>query len=228
MRRIATAALVLGAALLVEVAVPERVARAYEGTPSGVSVGGGLDVFNDGTINDVSGDSIHGRAGEPSLAVLGNVGDLALGGVVAGSPAILDSDGRLLVGIRVGVQPTFGTTRVQVLGEIGNHSYSHVDEGLFSTSTPDSFSTPYIGAVVGITRELVKDGMFEYGVAFIVRHDTGRQTFVHMEGNPLGGETPPPTTLTVGGTMIGASFTLGFRLDRANLAATTRSTGFGR
>jgi hypothetical protein len=211
------AALVLGAVLVVGLAGP--VAQAYDGTPSGVSVGAGVDVLHDGTITDAYGNNIQGPPGELSLAVLGNVGDLALGGVVAGNPSILDSDGRLLVGVRVGVQPTFGTTRVQVLGELGNHSYSHVYEGFFSTSTPDSFSTPYIGAVVGITRGVVKDGVFEFGGAFIVRHDLERQNFVHTEGNPFGGEAPPPTTLTVGGTMIGASFTLGFRLDRANVAA---------
>jgi hypothetical protein len=49
-----------------------------------------------------------------------------------------------------------------------------------------------------------------------------------MEGNLLGGEAPPPTTLTVGGTMIGASLTLGFRLDRANIAAARHTAAFER
>ncbi|HEY4393864.1 MAG TPA: hypothetical protein VGP64_07375 [Polyangia bacterium] len=230
MRRVAsTAALVFGAALCIDLglAAPERAARADDGTPSGVSVGAGFDVFHDGTITDAYGDSIHGRAAELGLDVLANVGDLAVGGVVAGSPDIL-GDGRLLVGGRLGIQPTFGTTRVQVLAELGIHRYTHLDEGLFSTSTPDFFSTPYIGAQVGITRELVKDGMFEYGVAFMVRQDIGRQTFVHMDGSFLGGEAPPPTTLTVGGTMIGASFTLGVRLDRANVAAARTWHGIER
>jgi hypothetical protein len=111
------AALVLGAVLVVGLAGP--VAQAYDGTPSGVSVGAGVDVLHDGTITDAYGNNIQGPPGELSLAVLGNVGDLALGGVVAGSPSILDSDGRLLVGVRVGVQPTFGTTRCRCSGSWG-------------------------------------------------------------------------------------------------------------
>jgi hypothetical protein len=222
MRRIAIAA----AFLFIQLAAG-RGAQAYEATPSGVSVGAGVDSFYDGTITDASGESIHGRSGELGVGLLVNVGDFAAGGVLAGSPDIL-GDGRLLLGARAGWQPTFGTTRVQLLGELGGHRYTHVDEGLFSVSTPDFFSTPYLGAQLGMTRELVKNGLFEYGVALFFRQDMGQQSFVHQEVAILGGPSPAPTELTVGGTMIGASVTLGFRLDRATIEAMKRSHGFGR
>ncbi len=223
MRTVAIAA----AFVFIQLAASGRQARASEATPSGLSVGAGLDQFYDGTITAVSGESPHGRSGELRFGVLANFGDFAVGGVVAGSPDIL-GDGRLLVGGRVGWQPTFGTTRVQLLAEMGVHRYTHVYEGLFSVSTPDFFSTPYLGAQLGITRELVKNGLFEYGVAFFIRQDLDQQNFVHQEESFLGGENPPPTNLTVGGTMIGASVTLGFRVDRASIEAMKRPHEFGR
>jgi hypothetical protein len=193
-------------------------AQARAATASGVSLGVGLDEFVDGTVTDSSGQSVHGQRGQFDLGALGNLGDFAFGGGVAGSPDIL-GDGRLLLGARAGWQPTFGRTRVQLLGETGIHRYTHVEEGLFSMSTPDLVSTPYVGAQLGFTRELVKNGLFEYGVALFVRQDMNRQTIVHQEEPFLGGPTPPPTELTVGGTMLGVAVTLGFRVDSASIAA---------
>jgi len=187
-------------------------------TASGVSVGVGLDAFRDGTVTDASGQSVRDQRGQFDLGLLGNVGDFAFGGGLGWSPDVL-GDGRLLLGARAGWQPTFGTTRVQLLGEMGIHRYTHVEEGLFSVSTPDFVSTPYLGAQVGFTREFVKNGLFEYGVALFVRQDMNQQTIVHQEEGFLGSPTPPPTELTVGGTMIGASLTLGFRVDSAIIEA---------
>ncbi len=215
MRRIAIAAApVLGIFFAL---APARASEMM--TPSGVSVGAGFDYFSDDTLTDSSGESVHPRTGELGLSVLGNVGGFAAGGVVAVSPGIF-GDGRLLLGVRAGFQPTIGRTRLQLLGEVGVHQYTQVDEGLFSTSTPDFFSTTYVGAQVGITRSLVKDGVFEYGVALFFRMDQGQQKILHTEGNFLTGETTPPTTLNVGGTMAGVSLTVGLRLDRATVAAT--------
>jgi hypothetical protein len=192
-----------------------RAARAD--TASGVSVGVGLDQFYDGTLTDPSGQSVHARSGLLDLGVLANFGDFAFGGGLGWAPDLM-GDGRLLLGARAGWQPTIGTTRVQLLAEAGVHRYSHVDEGLFSVSTPDFFSTPYVGAQVGMTREFVENGLFEYGLALFVRQDLDQQTIVHQE-ETLGGPNPPPVDLTVGGTMIGASLTLGVRVDRGTLEA---------
>jgi hypothetical protein len=215
MRTLAIAA----AFLFIQLAATGQGAQASEATPSGVSVGAGLDAFYDATVTDASGGAgLGGRRGEFGADVLVNVGDFAAGGVVAGNPDVL-GDGRLLVGGRVGWQPTFGTTRVQLLGEMGIHRYTHVAEGFFSVSTPNFFSTPYLGVQLGITREFVKGGLFEYGVALLVRQDLDQQAVVHQEGGFLGSETPPPTDLTVGGTMVGVSLTLGFRVDSAIIEA---------
>jgi hypothetical protein len=187
-------------------------------TASGVSVGVGFDAFRDGTVSDASGENVREQTGELGLGVLGNFGDFAFGGGLGWSPDIL-GDGRLLLGARGGWQPTFGTTRMQLLGEVGIHRYTHVAEGLFSVSTPDFVSTPYVGAQLGFTRELVKNGLFEYGVALFVRQDLNQKTIVHHEGGFLGSSASPPTELTVGGTMIGASLTLGLRVDGAIINA---------
>jgi hypothetical protein len=202
-------------------------AAARAATPSGVSVGAGLEEFYDGTLTDASGQSVHARSGLLHLGVLANFGDFALGAGVGLAPDIL-GDGRLLLGARAGWQPTIGTTRVQLLGEAGVHRYTHVDEGLFSVSTPDFFSTPYVGAQVGITREFVKNGLFEYGLALFVRQDLDQQPIVHQEEAFLGGPNPPPADLTVGGTMIGASLTLGLRVDRQSLELLKQPHELGR
>ena len=194
------------------------VGAARAATASGVSVGVGLDAFLDGTVTDASGQNVRDQRGQFDLGVLGNVGDFAFGGGLGWSPDIL-GDGRLLLGARAGWQPTFGMTRLQLLGEMGIHRYTHVEEGLFSVSTPDFVSTPYVGVQLGFTREFVKNGLFEYGVALFVRQDLNQQTIVHQEGGFLGSPTQPPTELTVGGTMIGASVTLGFRVDRGLIEA---------
>ena len=193
-------------------------AEAREATASGVSVGVGVDAFLDRTVIDASGQSVRDQRGQLDLGVLGNYGDLAFGGGLGWSPDMM-GDGRLLLGARAGWQPTFGTTRLQLLGEMGIHRYTHVDEGLFSVSTPDFISTPYVGAQLGFTRAFLKNGPLEYGVALFVRQDMNQQTIVHQEEGFLGSPTPPPTELTVGGTMVGASFTLGFRADGASIAA---------
>src|ERR1700722_16336653 len=92
MRRIATAA----ALSLIQLAASgQAAARDYPATPSGLSVGAGLDLFYDGTVTGASGQSLHGHGGELTLDVLGNLGDFAAGGVLAASPGIL-GDGRLL------------------------------------------------------------------------------------------------------------------------------------
>ena len=219
--------LAIAAAFLFTQLASVQGARASEATPSGLSVGVGLDMFYDGTVTDRSGNSVHDRSGLLDLGVLANFGDFAVGGGLGWAPGIF-GDGRLLVGARAGWQPTIGTTRVHLLWEIGVHRYTHVEEGLFSVSTPDFFSTTYVGAQIGITRELVKDGGFEYGVALFLRQDMDQQPFVHQEESFLGGTNPPPTDLIVGGTMIGASVTLGFRVDRASIEFMKRPHEFGR
>jgi hypothetical protein len=215
------------ALLLVQLATLATAAEAREVTPSGVSVGVGLDAFHDGTVTDPSGRSLNDRSGELGLGVLANFGDFALGGGLGWTPDIF-GDGRLLVGARAGWQPTFGTTRVQLLGELGVHRFTHVAEGLFGgTSSPDFVSTPYVGARLGMTREFVPGSLVEYGVALFVRQDMNQQTVQHTDDDLFGYAPPTTTELTVGGTMVGVSLTLGFRVDSANVRLNHR-VEFGR
>jgi hypothetical protein len=192
-------------------------AGAHEATRTGVSVGVGLEQDVDGSVTAASDASATSRSGHLDLGVLGNVDDFAIGGAVAWVPDIF-GDGRLVVGARAGWQPTFGTTRVQVLGDAGIHRFTNVRGGFFSSSTPSLVSTPYVGCQIGMTRTFVRDGHLEYGLAVLVRSDLAQQTVTHSEGGNgfLGGDVPPTTTeLHVGGTMVGAMFTLGFRVEKA-------------
>jgi len=203
------------ALLFTQLTVFGRAARAQETTPSGLSVGAGLESFLDGSVTDTAGgQSLHDETADLALGLLANVGDFAFGAAVGWTPDIF-GDGRLLVGGRAGWQPTFGTTRAQLLVESGLHRFTNVGGGLFWSSTPDAVSTQYVGAQLGLTRSLARGGGFEYGLALFVRQDLDQQTVLRSGGNFLGGPAPPPTELTVGGTMVGARLTLGFRLERA-------------
>jgi hypothetical protein len=189
-------------------------AQAQETTRSGVSVGAGLESFIDGSVTDAAGQRLHDESADLELGLLANVGDIAFGAAAGWTPDIF-GDGRLLVGGRAGWQPTFGTTRVQLLVESGIHRFTDVGGGLFWSSTPGVVSTQYVGARLGLTRALVDGARFEYGLALFVRQDLDQQTVLRSGGDFLGGPAPPPTELTVGGTMVGATLTLGFRLERA-------------
>jgi hypothetical protein len=197
-------------------------AYAYEATTSGLSVGAGLESFIDATVTKTDGDPLRDSGGHVGASALVNWGDLAMGAAVAGRPDIL-GDGRLLVGGRIGWQPTFGTTRVQVLGDGGIHRFTHVGGSLFATSTPDAITTPYVGFQVGMTRSFFRGGHLEYGLALLVRHDLRQQTALRSESGQFtfgiadeGSSPPPPapTELRVGGTMVGVALSVGFRFEK--------------
>jgi hypothetical protein len=198
-------------------------AQAFEATNSGVSVNAGVESFIDASVTTPSGDPVHQTGGHLGASILGNLGDVALGAVVAGRPEIF-GDGRLMFGGRAGWQPTFGTTRVQVLGDVGIHRFTNVDAGFFSSSTPTLVTSPYLGFQVGMTRSFTRGGHLEYGLALVGRYDLRQQTVVHQESGgfslPIAhatttSTTPPPNELRVGGTMIGVSLTIGFRFEKA-------------
>lgn len=212
-------------ALSALVGVSQR-AQAFEATNSGVSVSAGVERFIDATVTTSSGDPVDKMGGHVGASILGNLGDMALGAVVAGRPDIL-GDGRLMVGGRAGWQPTFGTTRVQLLGDVGMHRFTNVEAGLFSSTTPNLITTPYVGFQVGMTRSFIRGGHLEYGLALVGRHDLRQQSAVHHEsagiGLPIAHATttstaPPDTELRVGGTMIGVSLTVGVRFEKARRA----------
>lgn len=220
--RLLQKALTIGMGLLALVARSGR-ADAFEATRSGVSVSAGVERFIDATVTTPSGDPVQQLGGHLGASILGNVGDLALGAVLAGRPDIF-GDGRLMIGGRGGWQPTFGTTRVQLLGDVGLHRFTNVGADFFSSTTPNQVTTPYLGFQVGMSQTFTRGGHLEYGLALVGRHDLRQQTVVHRDGSgfelPLAHATtasapPAETQLRVGGTMIGVSLTVGLRFERA-------------
>jgi hypothetical protein len=213
---------IVTSAVLFLLAVPTLSGRAQarEATQSGLSVAVGLEQTLDGSVANASdAEGAAHRAGHLDANALGNVGDFAFGAAVAWVPDIF-GDGRLVVGGRGGWQPTVGGTRFQVLGDGGLHRFTAVGGSFFSTSTPNVVDTPYVGLEVGMTRTFVRGGHLEGGVSLFVRQDLETQTVLHQESGGFGffggGDTPPPppTELRVGGTMMGALLTLGFRVEK--------------
>ena len=192
-------------------------ALAHETTPNGVSVAVGLEQDADGSVAEVADTSsgVH-RAGHFDAKALGNIGDFALGAGVAWVPDVL-GDGRLLLGGRAGWQPSVAGMRLQVLGEAGLHRFTNVRGGLFSSSTPSTVDLPYVGMEVGLVRGLTRGGHLEGGLALFVRQDLGTRVVSHQESGfdilGTGNPPPPPTLLRVGGTMVGAVLTIGFRVE---------------
>jgi hypothetical protein len=224
--------LTAAAGLIATAGLSDR-AQAFEATNSGVSVSAGVESFIDATVTTPSGDPVHQTGGHVGASILGNVGDVAVGAVIAGRPGVF-GDGRLMFGGRAGWQPTFGTTRVALLGDVGMHRFTNVDAGFFSSTTPNLITTPYVGFQVGMTRSFTQGGHLEYGVALVGRYDLRQQTALHQEsagiGLPIAHATTtssmsPPTELRVGGTMIGISLTLGFRFEKARRSESQGARG---
>jgi len=192
-------------------------ALAREATPTGLSAALGLEQNFDGSValaSDASGTT--SRTGHLDLDVLANVGDLAFGGGVAWAPGIL-GNGRLLLGGRLGWQPTWRRTRIQLLGEGGMHRFDTVGGDFFSSASPAVVTLPYVGMQVGMTRTFKERGHLEYGVSLHLRQDLDQQTVFNSDVNFLGGP-PTVTTYRVGGTMLGATLAIGFRAQVAHPA----------
>jgi hypothetical protein len=109
--------------------------------------------------------------------------------------------------------------RLQLLGEAGLHRFTNVRSGLFSSSTPSAVDLPYVGMEVGLVSSFIRGGHMEGGLALFVRQDLGTQIVSRDESGfdifGTGDPPPPPTLFRVGGTMVGAVLTLGFRVETA-------------
>jgi hypothetical protein len=183
---------------------------ARETTPTGLSVALGVEQNFDGSValaSDASGTT--SRSGHLDLDLLANAGDLAFGGGLAWAPGIL-GNGRLLLSARLGWQPTWRRTRIQLLGEGGMHRFDTVGGDLFKSASPAVVTLPYVGAQIGMTRTFADRGRLEYGVSLHLRQDLDQQIVVSSDGGFLG--SPPTVTIyRVGGTMLGATLAIGFR-----------------
>jgi hypothetical protein len=190
---------------------------AREPTRTGLSAALGVEQNFDGSValaSDVAGTT--SRSGHLDLDVLANVGDLAFGSGLAWAPGIL-GNGRLLLGGRLGWQPTWRNTRIQLLAEGGMHRFDTVGGDFLSSASPPVVTLPYVGAQVGMTRTFVRRGHLEYGLSLHLRQDLDQQIVVNSEGGLLGGP-PTVTNYRVGGTMLGATLAIGFRVETANPA----------
>ena len=72
-----------------------------------------------------SGRPLHDGAPLIGATALGNIRWVALGGTVDATPGT-NGDGRLSIGVLLGVQPEVDRIRIQVLGEAGRHRFSDV------------------------------------------------------------------------------------------------------
>jgi hypothetical protein len=187
---------------------------AREATPNGLSAALGVEQNLDGSValaSDASGST--SRTGHLDLDLLANVRDLAFGGGLAWAPGIL-GNGRLLLGGRLGWQPSWQRMRFQLLGEAGMHRFDEVGGNLFGSTNPAVVTLPYLGAQVGMTCTFVDRGHLEYGISLHLRQDLGQETVVKSDTNFFGGP-PTVTNYRVGGTMLGATIAIGYRTQFA-------------
>ena len=101
-------------------------ARADEPADRGISMSAWAGAAVDRSVVAAdSGRPLHDGAPLVGATALGNIRWVALGGTVDATPGI-NGDGRLSIGVLLGVQPEVDRIRIQVLGEAGRHRFSDV------------------------------------------------------------------------------------------------------
>jgi hypothetical protein len=203
-----TAALVVACASAVT-AVP---ARAGEPADRGISMSAWAGAAVDRSVTAVeSGRALHDGVPLVGATTVGNIGRLAMGGAVDGTPGV-NGDGRLSLALLLGFQPEIDGTRIQLLGEAGRHRFSDVG-GTSSAHQvgPDAW-LPYVGIRLGVARIVPAHGMFELGTWLFGRYDIGQATVTNV--SELLGETR--TQYRIGGWMCGLALQVGLRLEAAD------------
>ncbi|HXU01686.1 MAG TPA: hypothetical protein VN903_11880 [Polyangia bacterium] len=188
-------------------------AQAADGPALGISVDGYLAPTWDHSVQvQETGEPERGSRSKLGVATLVNIDELALGGVVDGAPGIV-GEGRLTVGGLVGWQPRVGTHRYQLLGEVGQERFSDVGGSMLSTPSVHETWLDYVGARVGVSETLSRDGHFVLGAWFFVRKDLG-ETTVSNTGTGPGVADSTTTSYVVGGYTAGVAFRIGLRFDQ--------------
>ena len=201
------------AAALTAVTLLASPARAQNGPAFGIGVDGYLAPTWDHSVTyQDNGEPERGSRGKLGVAALINLDQLAIGGVVDGFPGIL-GEGRLTVGGVVGWQPYFGSHRYQLLGEMGQERFTDVGGTLLSTASPHETWLDYVGARVGVSETLGRDGHFVLGAWLFVRKDLGEATVTNQEAS-LGLGEGTTTGYVVGGYTAGVAFRIGLRFDQ--------------
>jgi hypothetical protein len=204
---------VAAATLALAIAALSPPARADESPALGISLDAYVaPVWDDSVTNMNPGQTQDRSRGLVGLATVANVGSFAAGAVVDGFPGIF-GDGRLTVGGMAGWQPQAGTHRFQVLGELGAERFSDVGGNFFNTPSTHETWLDYVGARLGTSETLGRNGHFELGAWLFVRKDLGEAAVSNTSSGFLGGTTTT-TDYVVGGYTAGAAFRVGFRFDQ--------------
>ncbi len=187
-------------------------ARAEEPADCGISmsVWAGAAVDRSVVAAD-SGRPLHDGAPLIGATALGNVRWVALGGTVDATPGT-NGDGRLSIGVLLGVQPEVDRIRIQVLGEAGRHRFSDVGGTAFAHQLGPDTWLPYLGLRLGVARTVPAHGMFEVGAWLFGRYDVGEATVTNvgtfMQENR--------TDYRLGGWMCGLALRVGLHLEAAD------------
>jgi hypothetical protein len=118
----------------------------------------------------------------------------------------------------VGWSEAVKRTRFTVLGELGQHSYSRLSNGLLSDVTSTPVALPFLG--VRATADVVSGGSSSMllGVWVGVRTDLGTATSESMGSCVWGCGPEEIGTWTVGGTTVAGGVRVGFDIGRSRAA----------
>jgi hypothetical protein len=203
----ATAIVVFGMAAVA------RPARAEEAADRGISMSAWAGAAVDRSVVAAnSGRPLHDGAPLVGATALGNIRWVALGGSVDAAPG-RNGDGRLSIGVLLGVQPEVDRLRIQVLGEAGRHRFSDVGGNVFAHQVGPDTWLPYLGVRLGVARTVPAHGMFEVGAWLFARHDVGEATVTNV-GSFSGQESR--TDYRLGGWMCGLALRVGLHLEAAD------------
>ncbi len=192
-------------------------ARAGEPADRGISMSAWAGAAVDRSVVAAdSGRPLHDGAPLVGVTALGNIRWVALGGAVDATPGI-NGDGRLSMALLGGVQPEIDGTRIQVLGEAGDHRFSNVGGTVFAHQLGPDTWLPYLGVRLGVARTVPAHGLFEVGAWLFGRYDVGDATVTNVSG-VLGEETR--TDYRLGGWMCGLALRIGLRLEAADPRST--------
>lgn len=169
------------------IAAVARPARAEEPADRGISMSAWAGAAVDRSVAAANnGRPLHDGAPLVGATALGNIGWVALGGTVDATPG-RNGDGRLAIGVLLGVQPEVDRLRIQVLGEAGRHRFSDVGGNVFAHQVGPDTWLPYLGVRLGVARTVPVHGMFEVGAWLFGRHDLGEATVTNRIDYRLGG-----------------------------------------
>ena len=137
-------------------------ARADEPADRGISMSAWAGAAVDRSVVAAdTGRPLHDGAPLIGATALGNVRWVALGGTVDATPGT-NGDGRLSIGVLLGVQPEVDRIRIQVLGEAGRHRFSDVGgtaaRAAAMSTTGRSTCRPTICATVSFARRASFNG----------------------------------------------------------------------